>query len=292
MATNSHHTSTPVTLGPMTDMYVLPSLLHLPRSTSNIVSSTRNQIHSPLLRLPGELRNRIYRFALSGHIIVINGEWTKSPSWGSSCRLKSLLYVTSHAGERNNPTVLTDDHEGERDNPIVIKENYEDQRGSCCGRVADAFVLGRVSRQFHAETALLPYATNTFYFKDKWYLRYFVDKLSSAQAEAIATIALDPNGQLLVTPTSPNSSWLGAMPLWLPRFKSVYIAPNHHDMFQWRMSRYDKRKLDALEDMAVVRSVHRGGLYMYCFDVFDARADLGQATKVRVRYIDEKPQGT
>jgi hypothetical protein len=149
-----------------------------------------------------------------------------------------------------------------------------------------------VSRQFHAETALLPYATNTFYFKDKWYLRYFVDKLSSAQAEAIATIALDPDGQLLVTPTSPDSSWLGAMPLWLPRLKSVYIAPNHHDMFQWRMSRYDKRKLDALEDMAVVRSVHRDGLYMYCFDVFDARADLGQATKVRVRYIDEEPQGT
>jgi hypothetical protein len=57
------------------------------------------------------------------------------------------------------------------------------------------------------------------------------------------------------------------------------------------MSRSDKRKLDTLEDMAMVRSGHRDGLHMYCFDVFDVWADLGQATKVRVRYIDEKPQG-
>jgi hypothetical protein len=165
---------------------------------------------------------------------VVNGEWTKSPSWGSTCRLQSLLYVTSHAGhagERNNPIVLTDDHEGERDNPIVVKENYKDQRGTRCGRVAHVFVLGRVSRQLHAETALLPYASNTFYFKDKWNLRYFVDKLSAAQAEAITTIALDPDGQFLVAPTSPDSGWLGAMLLWLPRLKSVYIAPNHFDMF-------------------------------------------------------------
>lgn len=44
---------------------------HYVRS-SQLYRSLRNQRDSPLLRLPGELRNKIYRYTLSDHLWKLN----------------------------------------------------------------------------------------------------------------------------------------------------------------------------------------------------------------------------
>jgi hypothetical protein len=55
----------------------------------NQATTARNQSDSPFLRLPSEIRNQIYYFALGGNEIYIisNGD-QKSPLWGRSLEQK------------------------------------------------------------------------------------------------------------------------------------------------------------------------------------------------------------
>lgn len=75
-------------------------------------STNNDQLFSRFLDLPGELRNRIYTFAVSGHIVVIKAVWKKYPA----CRPTSRLYAPK------KPTVS-----GQRDDPIMIEEEFEDK---------------------------------------------------------------------------------------------------------------------------------------------------------------------
>lgn len=185
-------------------------------------STIHNQIDSPLLQLPGELRNRIYKFAISGHIVVIKAVWTM----GMTCRLKSKLYVP---GRGNSAGI----YHGSSNDPIMIEEDYEDEFGKCLGPVSTIFALSKVSRQLKAETASLQCATNVFYFKDAWALRLFAGKLSSTQTEAIQSISLDPDGEFLTALGSSIPHWPEALPIWLPRLKNIYMAPDRHFWFHW-----------------------------------------------------------
>ncbi|CAN9342946.1 unnamed protein product [Alternaria sp. RS040] len=55
----------------------------------NQAITARNQSDSPFLRLPSEIRNQIYYFALGGNeIYVISNGDEKSPLWGRSLEQK------------------------------------------------------------------------------------------------------------------------------------------------------------------------------------------------------------
>lgn len=107
-------------------------------------STTHNQIDSPFLQLPGELRNQTYKFAISDHVIVIKAEWTM----GWTCRLEPKLYAP---GRGNSPGVC----HGSSNKPIMIEEDYEDEFGEHFGSASTIFGLSKDSFQVQAEIALL-----------------------------------------------------------------------------------------------------------------------------------------
>jgi len=131
--------------------------------TSSLEEITlRNQIESPLLRLPGELRNRICELAVSGNIIVVSSSY-KRPG-------KMPVYLTS----------------AETPGPIVKGAQKSDRTS-----VSGIFTIGLACRQLHQETALTQYTKNTFHFDDEQTGRTFVEGLTSAQRALLTSISIN-----------------------------------------------------------------------------------------------------
>ncbi|KAF2253551.1 hypothetical protein BU26DRAFT_560846 [Trematosphaeria pertusa] len=139
----------------------------------NITAITlTNQLQSPLLRLPGELRNRIYALVLGGmEIYAVEG--------GS----KDIIAVGQPAG--TYPTKLR------------------------CLR--NFLALTAVCRQIHAESALLPYELNSFgQQKGHWTgrrkmpagsddpLPLLLSHFTDSQRNAITTISLSRRGMSVI----------------------------------------------------------------------------------------------
>ncbi len=116
----------------------------------------RNATVSPLLRLPSEIRNRIYGFVFGVH----------------------RLYIDYNPHEHNYKII-----EGRREKIHVPGGLYHfagvglDEK-ICIG-------LLRVCRQTHEEAALLPYTLNTFYFANSWVHRRFGKESKPVQKRAI-----------------------------------------------------------------------------------------------------------
>lgn len=113
-----------------------------------------NSIQSALLRLPGELRNKIYGHVLGGHVIKF----------------------FFHDGSRR---VYTYKETGELS---TVYEERED--------VSPILQLGLVCRQIRSETILLPYKTNTFYFTSLQALQHLCQNITPARGACITEIAL------------------------------------------------------------------------------------------------------
>jgi hypothetical protein len=148
--------------------YLLSNLL------ANFYRAKRNSLKSPLLRLPAELRNKIFAFALGGHDITIY----------------STIYST---------TSCLMDHTFGKDflSYTAVSSDKEAQ-----GFVKPAFQLPRVCRQIYSETATLAYVLNTFKFdretltknKGKYSgngystMDLWLDRLLPAQIKAIQSL--------------------------------------------------------------------------------------------------------
>jgi hypothetical protein len=116
-------------------------------------SEARNRKTSPLLRLPGELRNRVYGYALSGVTISV----FPAPKPWDPAQL--------HAHVADPVTALT-----------------------ATSNVMDTINLTRVCRQIHAETRLLPFRAFTFHVNSDGSFNKFIDILLAVQRDAISTI--------------------------------------------------------------------------------------------------------
>lgn len=162
-------------------------------STDLFLSYEQNATDSPLLRLPPELRNRIWCMVLGGKTIHVN----YMPSYWSitdgTPRAVHSICQTS-----------TDDHVFAADIKALEFEeeftfvHYEDRHQKCqlwgpCTRPLDDLHLGvlQVCRQIHQEAALLPYQDNTFSTWDPDSLTMFLKVLLPAQARAIRSIVLN-----------------------------------------------------------------------------------------------------
>ncbi|KAF1840622.1 uncharacterized protein K460DRAFT_259121, partial [Cucurbitaria berberidis CBS 394.84] len=72
----------------------------------------RNQRESPLLRLPGEIRNRIYDYAFSGHIVHVLGPSREYPMYRATdwqptgYSLSTLNNTTTLCRQIRSETVL------------------------------------------------------------------------------------------------------------------------------------------------------------------------------------------
>ncbi|KAF2874983.1 hypothetical protein BDV95DRAFT_603756 [Massariosphaeria phaeospora] len=119
--------------------------------------SKRNSIGSPLLRLPGEIRNRIWELATGGEGIEIWEDGQDYENGPKKCRVRR------------------------------VRQQYR-QSGYA------VFRLSEICRQIQQETTVMPYALNTFTFSVLNFLgglRGFFDwayQLSPAQRNAVASI--------------------------------------------------------------------------------------------------------
>ncbi|KAJ4296249.1 beta transducin [Kalmusia sp. IMI 367209] len=97
--------------------------------------TTANSIDSPLLRLPSEIRNRIFAYAMGGHVITI--KVTKTFDIDAFTISHKLCSTSRQRGKRTRDSA------------------------------APPWQLPLVCRQLYAETALLPYSLNSFRFVDR-----------------------------------------------------------------------------------------------------------------------------
>ncbi|KZM26843.1 uncharacterized protein EKO05_0010786 [Ascochyta rabiei] len=110
----------------------------------------QNQIDSPFLRLPGEVRNRIYGLVLGGRQIQV-------------------LYPRLYSAERDG---------GQNDGFASLEP----------GTVRKLLHMTEACRQIHAETDLLVFQTNDFRIASNHSFETFLDALSQRQAEAVRSL--------------------------------------------------------------------------------------------------------
>ncbi|KAF2437380.1 hypothetical protein P171DRAFT_492128 [Karstenula rhodostoma CBS 690.94] len=130
----------------------------------------RNATDSPLLRLPGELRNKIWRYATASNIVNMHDDDSRPDA--VVCKGHTVGVV----GE---------------DNPIRwLSTRAEDKP-----RLPTAFHLSEVCRQIYHEVGTLAYSDSIFFFCN-WndegaLIRAWTRTLTSAHRNAITDIAID-----------------------------------------------------------------------------------------------------
>ncbi|OCL15141.1 hypothetical protein AOQ84DRAFT_416590 [Glonium stellatum] len=183
--------------------------LNAPRNDVRMIIATRNRTNSPLLSLPAELRNMIFRLAMGGcHIHITDEDVTPfSALWNR---------LLTPAPSQNTPAPRRIACPGwPRDSQASLYNfRYPDKDRSFCGfefgrrRNVQSFyrdncefrptwdrmtLVQRTCRQIYDETALLPYALNEFSFKDSPTMVLWLSKRFTAQKYAIEKIWLDMN---------------------------------------------------------------------------------------------------
>jgi len=271
-----------------------------------------NQIDSPLLRLPGELRNKIYTFAVGGFVIIVknNGEpaspFEPNPPTKLTYRLaiatvpkQSENNKSNHNNGNNDASNVTeaniDAAEGTNANDefenLFARDDDEasvaDLPVSEAEQVSGIFTLARVCRQVYNETTLLQYKKNVFLFNTELALRSFSAVLKDEQRNAINTISIDFEyvmDKLMMFGGGGMPSLFGfeaptpAFREMLPGLKTIYISPEHLIMMAGETRKEKFARMVASLDLGGECDI---GLGFGCFDVLDASADLKGSWGIR-----------
>ncbi|KAI4611745.1 hypothetical protein J4E83_007996 [Alternaria metachromatica] len=216
----------------------------------------RNQAESPLLRLPGELRNRIYELAVGGNIIVVSSSYKR---WR-----KMSVYLTS--ADPSGP-------------------DAKSAQASIRAPVSDIFTIGLVCRQLHRETALIQYAKNLFHLDNIYYGRDFVDSLSSAQRALVTSISVRIGTYFV-------ARWFNSYPrkdldmpsLFLPQVERVYISPEHFKSHPWSD---EETLLKVIGHNLKIGTGRKEGISVMVFDVFQGMENRDQAKTIKLGWDGE-----
>jgi hypothetical protein len=128
-------------------------------------SAKRNATASPLLRLPPEIRNKIWGFAMGGQLVVLPDE---DDSKGCAMRIK-----------------VKDDCTG--DIPLTFRTHLE------ATKLRAAFHLPEVCRQVYSETVLTSYRENVFLCGSVYpTIKMSFGRLKAAQRKAITAVEFNP----------------------------------------------------------------------------------------------------
>ena len=149
-------------------------------------SAARNQLRSPLLRLPAELRNIIYTMALQEGCIEIASQSVSLMSFNTI--LRAYRYSSSP------------------DEPTGIR--YQGSYTS----------FASVCRQMYSETCLLPYTLNTFCFDSHKAMQTWMSCRLAVQRHAITSFK--PPTAMIREYIKKQSS---TFKKWLPKLKTLYL---------------------------------------------------------------------
>ena len=172
-----------------------------------VAQSSRIQqdaLNSPFLRLPGELRDRIFRYVIGDQLIHL-----------LSCSTRSFIHTTCIATQSESRAY----QEFKSSHQSVSKENPEEPipfqtRHAHCKPWAPKergeqlkwrnpdgaaqvpypkldLCIMRACKQTYVECSFLLWTTNTFSFEDPLTLRRFVDKMNTVQKKQLTTIHIE-----------------------------------------------------------------------------------------------------
>lgn len=159
--------------------------------------SAQSNADVPLLRLPAELRNRIWVFAMGGQQVILPSSPTQK---GAAVRLPAVTHLrVTHLIVRT-VRALRFSH------PVSL-----------------AFRLPEVSRQIYSETVLTAYSENTFiYDTAHWTYRNATTRLMIAQRRAIVSIEPDP--QTFSTMVLPSRHHGNVWRKRLPNVRTIFVT--------------------------------------------------------------------
>ncbi|KAI4710520.1 hypothetical protein J4E89_004976 [Alternaria sp. Ai002NY15] len=214
----------------------------------------RNQTESPLLRLPGELRNRIYELVVGGNIIFVSGLLQRPE--------KALVDLMT---------------------PGVAQK-------STWTSVSGIFTIGLACRQLHRETALTQYTKNVFHFDDMQSGRAFVNGLTSTQRALLTSISVnvvdyfsaDPSWDLML------SMWSSVVDtdidMFLPELEIVYISA------QDRTGSFRANEEEVLHTVGrklKIGTSRKEGVSLMILDVFRGMENRDQAKTIKLSWNGE-----
>jgi hypothetical protein len=162
--------------------YVFQRLVWLHQSSTNIFSRhEHNAQESPLLRMPPEVRNKIYEYTLGGNALHIFRN-PNQPSM-STTRLGCKACVSPCRCSVRITAFLVSHNDRHRLHHHVCYTNVFGYR-------LDLSLLHSCS-QIYMEASLLPFTQNHFIFGETKLFPLFTSKLALAQAVAITSLSLD-----------------------------------------------------------------------------------------------------
>jgi len=218
---------------------------------ANTLSTTRNSTESPLLRLSGELRNRILGYVVGGHIVVLDDSLGSRPT-GAPSGVPLPYRLTTYS-----------------------QTNFQDSIGMKC--VSQSLNVTLVCRQLYFESAPLQFKITSFHFRSLQAFKLFTEVLTSRQRSAIKAISI---GHLFLSQTRLFSSSRESPQihprLSLPGLSKVYLAPDA--MRHLRRGATTRDKLVQAIPLLHLDGDEGKGVWIGGFNVFDETAVLNDAS--------------
>ncbi|KAH4961074.1 hypothetical protein HBI52_002470 [Parastagonospora nodorum] len=190
----------------------------------------RNQQESPLLQLPGELRNKIYEYIFNPLAIECN-RWT--------------VFAGSMDSERPwNRFLPSEMREEEWQNGLWASGSYKSKPNSDNFRnrlpIMSQLFMSRVFHQIHAETVQLIIPKAVFYFTDSFAFRILQRATTKALNAAIAAVRLSLNDAKMI---GLRYKFPEVRQPWIPHFgldKLKGLERILLEDFEWANSEIDK----------------------------------------------------
>ncbi|KAI4688442.1 hypothetical protein J4E81_008039 [Alternaria sp. BMP 2799] len=250
--------------------------------------TARNSTESPLLRLPGELRNRVFAHLLGGYTIVVIHH-KRPDTLGLYDGLKLTLSLTTslesypprkslYMGPRMiNGRYLNEADEKER-NECREKELKEARETREKRRVPQILTITQACRQIYQETALLQFKSNIFHFTSVDALQVFTEDTTLHQRRAITTISVSEQYTFTVSGSRRPRS-LPHMRVFLPGLKRVCLMKH---ALRWFGADTTREKLvEAVPGLALGGEEGKG-VWIGYFDVRDPNAVLEEAFGITI----------
>ncbi|KAF1959341.1 hypothetical protein CC80DRAFT_591383 [Byssothecium circinans] len=175
-------------------------LLSLEKTPARLVHrAQKNATNSPLLRLPAEIRTKIFEHVAGASDVVI---------------YKNMFRELPHTNSYYSKREFIFDHHGEW---IAYSRQSIPQ-----GSVFPNFMLPRTCRQIYSETATMHFRTNSIKVIGLETLKKLYNSWIPAQREAIKTLRFDPRYRV----TQYNIGGLKPFPVMFPNLEMLFLETN------------------------------------------------------------------
>ncbi|KAF2419606.1 hypothetical protein EJ08DRAFT_683588 [Tothia fuscella] len=172
-------------------------LLNVNKASATLKAITiRNDQESPFLQFPKEVRDLVYKFALSDHIVHIDLEKATEPAQGVAKRRAPGLRHSICCSKTTQEQAYHGFVDATAESDALNVDHHADCANFAFHSNVDGYVdrlpmaLLRTCRRIYFETSLLPY-DNTFSFQEGHALDLFLSSIYPVQQRLIKSVRLE-----------------------------------------------------------------------------------------------------